>query len=176
MSTPSETSSNEDNLGNTPNHAMTHVDASGRARMVDIGGKSQSKRIAIACSRVVMSPVAANAIRENTIAKGDCLQVARIAAIQGAKQTSHLIPLCHVVLIDSVDVTHRWVSDTELEWQVSVGSTGATGVEMEALMAASVAALTVYDMCKAIDRTMTISKITLLSKSGGARGDYKRKE
>ena len=123
-----------------------------------------------------MSLPAANAIRTNSTAKGDCLQVARIAAIQAAKQTSVLIPLCHMVLIESVDVDHEWISNVEFEWRITVKSTGSTGVEMEALTAASVAALTVYDMCKAIDRTMTISKIMLLSKKGGIRGDYQRNE
>jgi cyclic pyranopterin phosphate synthase len=104
------------------------------------------------------------------------LQVARIAAIQASKLTSTLIPLCHMILIDSVEVEHEWISDMELEWRITVKSTGSTGVEMEALTAASVAALTVYDMCKAIDRSMTISRILLLSKTGGIRGDFHRNE
>jgi molybdenum cofactor biosynthesis protein MoaC len=155
---------------------LTHVNSSGEARMVDVGQKSSTHRSAVASSRITMSLDAANAIRANSIAKGDCLQVARIAAIQASKQTSTLIPLCHTILIDSVDVQHKWVSDVELEWQVTVRSTGSTGVEMESLTAASVAALTVYDMCKAIDRSMTISSIMLLSKKGGMRGDYQRNE
>ena len=144
--------------------------------MVDVGGKGDTHRTAIASSRISMSLVAANAIRTISTSKGDCLQVARIAAIQASKQTSNLIPLCHLILIDSVEVQHEWLSDIELEWRITVKSTGSTGVEMEALTAATVAALTVYDMCKAIDRTMTISNVMLLSKTGGTRGDYKRKE
>lgn len=176
MSTPEEMSSNEDRLDNRPKTAMTHVDELGHARMVDVGGKSDTKRAAVARSRIEMSREASHAIRSNTTAKGDCLQVARIAAIQASKQTSSLIPLCHIVPIDSVDVVHEWVSENVLEWRITVKSTGLTGVEMEALTAASVAALTVYDMCKALDRSMTISDIQLLSKTGGVRGDYQRKE
>ena len=144
--------------------------------MVNVGGKSNTMREAVACSRICMSIESATAIRDNATSKGDCLQVARIAAIQATKQTSTLIPLCHVILIDSVEVEHEWITELELEWRVTVRSTGPTGVEMEALTAASVAALTVYDMCKAIDRSMTISKIMLLSKTGGKKGDYRRKE
>ena len=144
--------------------------------MVDVGNKGSTKRMAVASSLITMSLDAANAIRSNTVAKGDCIQVARIASIQASKQTSSLIPLCHIVMIDSVDVVAEWKSEVELEWRVTVKSTGSTGVEMEALTAASVAALTVYDMCKAIDRSITISKIMLLSKTGGIRGDYQRNE
>ena len=151
---------------------LTHVNERGEAKMVDIGGKVKSERCATACSSISMSIEAADAIRSNLLKKGDCISVARIAAIQAAKQTSTLIPLCHLILIDSVNVTHDWTSATELKWIVTVTSTGSTGVEMEALTAASVAALTVYDMCKAIDRSMTISNIMLLSKSGGMHGDY----
>jgi len=176
MSTSEETSSNKRSSNNVSTPDLTHVNADGHARMVDVGGKGETKRVAVASSCIHMSLDAANAIRRNAIAKGDCLQVARIAAIQASKQTSLLIPLCHIVMIDSVEVVHQWLSDTELEWTVTVRSTGATGVEMEALTAASVAALTVYDMCKAIDRSMTISKIVLLFKTGGTRGDYQRKE
>ncbi len=176
MSTPVETSSNEDRPENRPKTAMTHLDESGHARMVDVGGKIDTKRVAVARSRIAMNCVASHAIQANTTAKGDCLQVARIAAIQASKQTSTLIPLCHTVSIDSVDVVHEWVSENVLEWRITVKSTGLTGVEMEALTAASVAALTVYDMCKAMDRSMTISDIQLLSKTGGVRGNYQRKE
>ena len=144
--------------------------------MVDVGGKAVTHRTAVACSRIGMSLEAANAIKTHSNSKGDCLQVARIAAIQASKQTSLLIPLCHLILIDSVEVEHEWISEVELEWRITVKSTGSTGVEMEALTAASVAALTVYDMCKAIDRSMTISKIMLLSKTGGIRGNYDRNE
>jgi cyclic pyranopterin phosphate synthase len=158
------------------NAALTHVNERGEAKMVDVGGKAKTNRTAVACSSISMSNSAANAIRSNALKKGDCVSVARIAAIQAAKQTSALIPLCHLILIDSVEVTHTWVSETELKWVVTVTSTGATGVEMEALTAVSVAALTVYDMCKAIDPSMTISQVMLLAKSGGTRGDFQRSE
>jgi cyclic pyranopterin monophosphate synthase len=176
MTIPKETRIAPDVTHKVAATSLTHVNPSGEARMVDVGQKSNTHRTAVASSRITMSLDAANAIRANSIAKGDCLQVARIAAIQASKQTSTLIPLCHVILIDSVDVQHKWVSEVELEWQVTVRSTGPTGVEMESLTAASVAALTVYDMCKAIDRSMTISSIMLLSKKGGVRGDYQRNE
>ncbi len=176
MSLPEETSNAQDLANYSASPELTHVNSRGEARMVDVSGKSDSMREAVACSRICMSIESATAIRENATSKGDCLQVARIAAIQASKQTSTLIPLCHTILIDSVEVQHEWITELELEWQVTVRSTGPTGVEMEALTAASVAALTVYDMCKAIDRSMTISKIMLLSKTGGERGDYRRKE
>ena len=176
MSIPKETRIDADLLRGRVESTLTHVNASGEARMVDVGGKGDTHRTAVACSRISMSLDAANAIRTNSTSKGDCLQVARIAAIQASKQTSNLIPLCHMILIDSVEVQHEWLSEDELEWRITVKSTGSTGVEMEALTAASVAALTVYDMCKAIDRTMTISNVMLLSKSGGIRGDYQRKQ
>lgn len=176
MTIPKETRNASDLTDEIAARSLTHVNSSGEARMVDVGQKSNTHRTAVASSRITMSLDAANAIRANSIAKGDCLQVARIAAIQASKQTSTLIPLCHMILIDSVEVEHKWVSDVELEWRVTVRSTGPTGVEMESLTAASVAALTVYDMCKAIDRSMTISSIMLLSKKGGVRGDYQRNE
>ena len=176
MSTPKETSKSQVSVTNDGKQGLTHVNSDGEARMVDVGNKPETKREATACSSIVMSREAATAIRENTVSKGDCLQVARIAAIQASKQTSSLIPLCHLVLIDSVEVQNTWLSETELQWCITVKSTGSTGVEMEALTAASVAALTVYDMCKAIDRSMTISSVMLLSKKGGMRGDYQRKE
>jgi len=176
MTIPEETANASDLTDKAATSNLTHVNSSGEARMVDVGQKTNTHRTAVASSRIFMSLDAANAIRANSIAKGDCLQVARIAAIQASKQTSTLIPLCHLILIDSVDVQHKWISELELEWTVTVRSTGPTGVEMESLTAASVAALTVYDMCKAIDRSMTISSIMLLSKKGGKSGDYLRNE
>ena len=176
MSTPKETNANTELPPDIAEPMLTHVNANGEAKMVDVGGKAITHRTAIATSRICMSVSAANAIRTNSNFKGDCLQVARIAAIQASKQTSTLIPLCHMILIDSVEVEHEWISEMELEWRITVKSTGSTGVEMEALTAASVAALTVYDMCKAIDRSMTISRIMLLSKTGGMRGDFHRNE
>ncbi len=176
MSLPKEISNDQDLVNHSDASELTHVDSRGKARMVDVGGKSNTMREAVACSSICMSIESATAIRKNGTSKGDCLQVARIAAIQASKQTSNLIPLCHMILIDSVEVHHEWITELELEWRITVRSTGPTGVEMEALTAASVAALTVYDMCKAIDRSMTISRIMLLSKTGGKSGDYRRKE
>jgi len=121
-----------------------------------------------------MSAQAATAVRNNQIIKGDCIQIARIAAIQATKWTSHLIPLCHAIPIDGVNVDCAWKSECELEWTVTVSTTGKTGVEMEALTGASVALLTVYDMCKSIDKSMTIQQVYLESKSGGTKGEYRR--
>jgi cyclic pyranopterin monophosphate synthase len=154
--------------------SLTHVDEDGAARMVDVGAKPESRRIAVARGSICMSPAAAKAIRNNELAKGDCIQIARIAAIQATKMTSQLIPLCHAIAIDGVNVECSWRSDCEMEWLVSVSTTGKTGVEMEALTGASVALLTVYDMCKSIDKSMTITQIFLDSKSGGTKGDYRR--
>lgn len=154
--------------------SLTHVDERGAARMVDVGAKSETRRTAVACGSIVMSSRAAEAIRNNEIAKGDCVQIARIAAIQATKLTSQLIPLCHAIVIDGVTAECSWKSDCEMEWIVTVTTTGKTGVEMEALTGASVALLTVYDMCKSVDKSMTITQVYLESKSGGAKGDYKR--
>lgn len=142
--------------------------------MVDVGSKGVTRRIACATSKVTLSPQAAEAVRSDSLKKGDCIAVARIAAIQAAKQTSNLIPLCHVLLIDSIEISHEWASPTGLIWKAVVKSTGKTGVEMEALTAVSIAALTVYDMCKAVDQAIVISDIMLLEKSGGESGDYQR--
>ena len=153
---------------------LTHVDALGKARMVDVGDKPVSHRLASATAICVMNAATAQAIRDNSLSKGDVLQVARIAGIAAAKRTDELIPLCHSVPLDSVQVEFHWLEPTRLQVITSAKSTGRTGVEMEALVAASVAALTVYDMCKSSDRAMTIEGIQLQSKSGGARGDFQR--
>ena len=173
MSTPGEPHTGNQEEQST-NAALTHVNDLGEAKMVNVGGKDKTNRTATACSSISMSKSAGEAIRSNTLKKGDCVSVARIAAIQAAKQTSALIPLCHLILIDSVEVAHSWVSETELKWVVTVTSTGSTGVEMEALTAASVAALAVYDMCKAIDKSMVIGEIALWEKTGGKSGPYRR--
>jgi cyclic pyranopterin phosphate synthase len=123
-----------------------------------------------------MSVEAAEAIRNQALAKGDAIAVARVAAISAVKQTSQLIPLCHLILIDGVTVDFDWVDPRTLECRVTVRSTGKTGVEMEALTAASVAALAIYDMGKAIDRSMEINNVRLIEKTGGQRGDYQRSE
>lgn len=122
-----------------------------------------------------MQPGTAQAIRNNQLSKGEVLQVARLAAIGAAKRTDELIPLCHSLGLDSVEVNFEWASETELKISVTTQSTSRTGVEMEAMVAASIAALTVYDMCKAIDREMIVSNVQLESKSGGTRGDYQRR-
>ncbi len=156
--------------------SFTHLDAEGRARMVDVGGKPITKRVAIAKSRLKMSLLVADAIRNSEIAKGDVLNVARIAGIQAAKQTSNLIPLCHLLPLDQIQLSARWTGECELEWSAEVHVTGKTGVEIEAMVAASVAALTVYDMCKALDRSMEVTHVGLWFKDGGAGGRYQRIE
>ncbi|MFN7289531.1 MAG: cyclic pyranopterin monophosphate synthase MoaC [Pirellula sp.] len=161
-------------IGSRNCDSLTHVDEHGAARMVDVGAKPESRRTAVARGSILMSPSAAKAVRNNEIAKGDCVQIARIAAIQATKLTSQLIPLCHAIVIDGVTAECSWKTDCEMEWLVTVSTTGKTGVEMEALTGASVALLTVYDMCKSIDKSMTISQVFLESKSGGAKGDYRR--
>lgn len=153
---------------------LTHIDPAGNAWMVDVGAKTATARQAIAIGRISMSQEAARAIQSNALSKGDALSVARIAAIQAVKATATLIPLCHVLPIDSVTVEHRWASEQILEWRVTVRSTGKTGVEMEALTAASVAALSIYDMAKSLDRTMEIGPIFLEEKTGGTRGDFRK--
>lgn len=155
---------------------LTHVDADGAARMVDVGGKATSRRTAVAGAICVMDAKTADAIRQNVTTKGDVLQVARIAAIAAAKRTDELIPLCHSVPLDRIDTEFEWVSEARLLIRVTAVATGKTGVEMEALVGASLAALTIYDMCKAIDRDMRIESVQLHSKSGGSRGDYRRIE
>ena len=151
---------------------LTHLDESGAARMVDIGDKPITRRTAHAVARCHMREATADAVRDSTSKKGDVLQVARIAGINAAKKTDDLIPLCHSIAIDSVSVDFRWLEPTRLQIDVRSVTSGRTGVEMEAMVGASVAALTVYDMCKAIDRSMRIESVELLSKTGGTRGDY----
>ncbi len=157
-----------------PKTGLTHLDDHGAARMVDVGEKAVSRRTAVAEAICRMNPEAANAIREDLNRKGDVLQVARIAAIAAAKRTDELIPLCHTVPLDHLTPSFEWLDDGRLKITVQAQASGKTGVEMEALVGASLAALTVYDMCKAIDRSLCIENIQLQSKSGGARGDYVR--
>lgn len=150
---------------------LTHVDSSGRAAMVNIATKPSSKRTASAQAIVHIGPDVAELIAANNIKKGDVLTVAQLAGVLGAKHTSALIPLCHSVIVAHVDVQAR-LEGPSVVLTSCVECVGQTGVEMEALTAVSVAALTVYDMCKAVNRTMVISDIKLLSKTGGTRGDY----
>jgi cyclic pyranopterin phosphate synthase len=152
---------------------LTHLDAEGNAHMVNVGDKDVTKRRAVASCKVKMAPTTAEAVRSQSLKKGDVLSVARIAGIQAAKRTSDLIPLCHPLALSQVAVElgietdHVWI-------RAVVEVTDRTGVEMEALTACSVAALTVYDMCKAVDRDMVVTDLVLDEKSGGRSGDYRR--
>ncbi|HZQ67961.1 MAG TPA: cyclic pyranopterin monophosphate synthase MoaC [Terriglobales bacterium] len=150
---------------------LTHYDRSGRASMVDVSDKSSSKREAEASAFVVLQPQVLAALPDNP--KGDPLEVARLAGIMAAKKTSDLIPLCHPLPLSHVDVTMR-LCENGVAIASKVTTTAATGVEMEALVAASVAALTVYDMCKALDKSIEIREVVLERKSGGKSGDYRR--
>ena len=152
---------------------FTHLDSEGRARMVDVGGKEATQRRAVARARVTMQEETAQALADGTVAKGDVLAVARVAGIQAAKRTSELIPLCHPLMLSSVQVDltpgPSWV-----DIEATAETVDRTGVEMEALTACSVAALTVYDMCKARDRAMQVEALGLVEKSGGRSGDWHR--
>jgi indole-3-glycerol phosphate synthase len=155
--------------------AFTHLDAEGRARMVDISDKRETDRVAIAGARIVMRPETLARIRSGEVAKGDVLAVARLAGIMAAKRTAELIPLCHPLALTSVDVDLACVPESSaVEIIATCKLHGRTGVEMEALTAASVAALTVYDMCKAVDRGMVVTDLRLLRKSGGKSGNWER--
>jgi cyclic pyranopterin phosphate synthase len=154
---------------------LSHLDARGRARMVDVGAKPITARRARARGEVRLSAAALRQVVEGTLVKGDVLAVARLAGIQAAKQTAHLIPLCHVLPLDDVDVT--LIPDARrrrLVIEASAACRGSTGVEMEAIVAVCVAAATVYDMCKAVDRGLRIERIELLEKSGGRSGSWRR--
>ncbi len=152
---------------------FSHLNDKGNAHMVDVGGKAVTRRRAVARCSVVMAPETSTAIRSGSLPKGDVLAVARIAGIQGAKRTSDLIPLCHPLMISSVSV-ELTVGEATVDIEAVVETTGQTGVEMEALTACSVAALTLYDMCKSADKNMVITEVALWEKSGGRSGDYKR--
>lgn len=154
--------------------ALTHVDAKGRIRMVDVGDKPVTTREAVARGSIAMSAVARKLIRSGAVKKGDPLQAARLAGIMAAKKTSELIPLCHPLVLSHVSIE---LTPTRAGYAIEgrVRTSGQTGVEMEALTAVSVAALTLYDMVKAVDKTMTISGIELVEKKGGRSGHYVRK-
>ncbi|MCW8087165.1 cyclic pyranopterin monophosphate synthase MoaC [Sabulicella glaciei] len=151
---------------------LTHFDGEGRAVMVDVGGKDITQRRAVAEARVVMQPETLALIRSGGAKKGDVLGVARLAGIMGAKRTADLIPLCHPLALDKVTLDLTPEGDASIRIEATVACTGRTGVEMEALTAASVAALTVYDMCKAVDRSMRIEGLRLLEKEGGRSGRW----
>ena len=155
--------------------SLSHLDEQGRARMVDVGAKAETARVATARGRVRMLPQTLGLVLAGGVAKGDVIAVARIAGIMAAKRTGELIPLCHPLPITSVDVD---ITPDEAAAALDIEATarivGRTGVEMEALTAVSVAALTIYDMCKAVDRGMTIEGVRLVHKAGGKSGEYRR--
>ena len=152
---------------------LTHLDEQGNARMVDVGDKPATVRVAIASAALLTRPEVITAIRDGAVAKGDVLAVARVAGIMAAKRTSELIPLCHPLRLDTVTVDLDLHED-RVTVRAEARCTGPTGVEMEALTAASVAALTIYDMCKALDRRMTITDVRLEEKDGGRSGHFRK--
>lgn len=156
---------------------LTHLDERGRARMVDVGAKPESERVAEAEGVVRMTREAFELVAAQSVAKGDVLAIAEVAGTMGAKQTGNLIPLCHPVPLDLVQVEARLEPELPgVRITALAKATGRTGVEMEALTAVAVACLTVYDMVKAVDRGMTIEEVRLISKTGGTRGDWRRAE
>jgi len=154
---------------------LTHIDEKGASRMVDVGKKEVTERIAVAHANVSMNPETFGLIMDKKVAKGDVLEVARVAGIMAAKRTSELIPMCHPLNLNSVKIDYTNNKQDSIEIMSEVKVTAKTGVEMEALTAASVCALTIYDMCKSADRSMSISDINLVRKSGGKSGLYVRK-
>lgn len=156
---------------------FTHFNQQGRAKMVDVGEKSVTHRIAVAAGRVLVNEHTFSLIRSGGMKKGDVLTVAQIAGVMGAKHTPSMIPMCHPILMDGIDLElHLDEARLSVEIQATVSCDGRTGVEMEALTAVSAAALTVYDMCKAVQKDMMITDIRLVSKTGGIHGDYFREE
>jgi cyclic pyranopterin phosphate synthase len=159
---------------------FTHFNESGRARMVDVTGKAASERVAVAQGRIFMLPETLEKIQRGKIAKGDVLAVAQVAGVMGAKRTPDLIPMCHPIFISSIDIGFKEEPQPDRQGRCSITitatakTTAQTGVEMEAMTAVSVAALTIYDMCKAVDKGMTVGDVCLLSKSGGKSGTYVR--
>ncbi len=149
---------------------FTHFDESGASRMVDVGAKEITSRMARAQGFVTMQAETLKKIQDREFSKGDVLEVARLAGIMATKQTQHLIPLCHSLGLDSAQIDFEFVDDRRLRIEAKVSNHGRTGVEMEAMMAVSITALTVYDMCKAVDRWMSIGPIELLEKTGGKSG------
>lgn len=154
---------------------LTHFNEQGRARMVDVSGKAVTYRTAKAAGRVWMNPETLEKVRAGQMAKGDVLAVAQVAGIMAAKRTWELIPMCHPLPLTSIDISFAF-QDNALDIQAQVKCSGETGVEMEALTAVSAAALTVYDMCKAVQRDMVIDQIRLLEKTGGKSGVFRREE
>ncbi|MYB94278.1 cyclic pyranopterin monophosphate synthase MoaC [Candidatus Poribacteria bacterium] len=152
---------------------LTHFDEKGNTRMVDVGGKAETLRIAVARGHITAQPETLRLIAEQKMKKGDVLEVARLAGIMAAKRTGELIPLCHPLALTSIRVELAIADDrSRIEIEAEIQTIGRTGVEMEALTAVSVAALTVYDMCKAVDREMVIADVRLVKKTGGKSGDF----
>ena len=154
---------------------LTHVNSSGEARMVDVTQKSDTAREAVARGKVMMKPSTLEQVRAAGLKKGDVLAVARVAGIMAAKKTPDLIPLCHPIPIDNIAIDFDLSANDSIGITTTAKSTGKTGVEMETLVAAAVSALTIYDMCKSVDKDMTITAIHLQSKKGGKSGIYRRK-
>ena len=155
---------------------LSHLNDRGEANMVDVSDKAVTRRVAVASARLTMQATTLAEILDRGVPKGDVLAVARVAGIQGAKRCADLIPLCHPLALSKVQVDFAAKSDQVLEITTQVTVTGKTGVEMEALTAASIAALTVYDMCKALDKGMVIEQVCLVRKTGGKSGDWQREE
>lgn len=153
---------------------LTHFNEQGRAHMVDVSDKKETKRIAVAKSQIQMRPETLKRIQEGSVDKGDVLAVAQIAGIMAAKKTADIIPMCHPLPLTGIDITFEVLSDEILSFQVTVKTTGVTGVEMEALTAAQTIGLTIYDMCKAMDKGMILGPTYLEHKQGGKSGDYHR--
>lgn len=158
------------------NEKLTHLDSRGHAHMVDVSDKAQTKRTATARAILLMQASTLNKVMEGGLPKGDVLATARIAGIQAAKKTSDLIPLCHPLMLTKVTVDINVISECELEVLCTCALTGKTGVEMEALTGASIAALTLYDMCKAVDKGIVIQQVALLEKKGGKSGDWSQQD
>lgn len=154
---------------------FTHFNEEGRAHMVEVGDKKDTKRTAIAYGKIRMKKETIKMIKDGLIKKGDVLSVAQVGGIMGLKKTSELIPMCHNIFITGSDIRFNILEDS-IEIQSEVKTTGKTGVEMEALTAVSIAALTIYDMCKAVDKGMVVEEIKLIKKTGGKSGEYIRKE
>ncbi len=152
---------------------FTHFNEEGRAHMVDVGAKGDTDRTAIARGRITMKNQTVSAIRDGLIKKGDVLSVAQVGGIMGAKKTSDLIPMCHNIFISGADIRFNILEDA-IEVEAELKTYGKTGIEMEALTAVSLACLTIYDMCKAIDKDMVISDIMLMKKTGGKSGDLRK--
>lgn len=155
---------------------LTHINEEGRAKMVDVSDKEDTSREAVAIGSIYMKKETLERVREGSIKKGDVLSVAQVGGIMGAKNTPHIIPMCHPIMISGCDISFNLDFEKEkIDIKAVAKVVGKTGVEMEALTAVSVAALTIYDMCKAIDKEMTISDVTLVKKSGGKSGLFERK-